>query len=351
MQLGDRAVGPGMPLFVIAEIGLNHGGSVDRALALVDAAAAAGADAVKVQTIVADELIGPACPAPAHVNAPSLVEFFADFELDEAAHDRIAARARARGLFFLATPFSEPAVDMLLRVGVDGFKVASGDLTWHQLIARTAATGRPLVLSTGLATLEETAAAVAVARASGARSLALLHCVSAYPVPRGDENLRAIDVLGLTFGLPVGLSDHARDTFAVPMAVALGASLYERHLVLADDQTAVDRAVSSSPAELAAAIRAARRAHRALGDGRKTGLGAEAVNRIPSRRSLCGASPLPAGHVLTARDLVALRPATGIAASELPRVIGLPLRRALDRGEPLRVEHLPERASRSVHAS
>lgn len=351
MRFGGRAIAPGSPLFVIAEIGLNHGGSVDRALALVDAAADAGADAVKLQTIVADALVAPDCPAPAHVDAASLVEFFATFELDEAAHRRIAERARARGLVLLATPFSEPAVDMLLRIGVDGFKIASGDLTWHQLIARVAATGKPIIMSTGLAAMDEIVSAVAVVRRAGGRSLALLHCVSAYPVPTGAENLKAVDVLGRTFGVPVGLSDHSSDMFAVPMAVALGASFYERHLVLDDDDAAIDRAVSSTPLELAAAIAAARRAHRALGDGRKTGQGADRLNRVASRRSLCAARALPAGHVLTAADLVALRPETGLAPSELPRIVGATLTRAVDRGHALQSSDVALPAARRSRAS
>lgn len=351
LRLGGRAIGDGEPLFVIAEIGLNHGGSLERALALVDAAADAGADAVKLQTIVADALVAPDCPAPAHVNARSLVEFFSTFELDEAAHRRLAERARARGLVLLATPFSEPAVDLLLRVGVDGFKIASGDLTWHQLIGRVATTGKPVVMSTGLAAMDEIAAAVAIVRRAGGRSLALLHCVSAYPVPTGGENLRAIDVLGRAFGVPVGLSDHGADTFAAPLCVALGAAIYERHLVLDDDETAIDRAVSSTPLELAAAIAAARRAHRALGDGRKTGQGADRLNRVASRRSLCAARALPAGHLIAASDLVALRPETGLAPSEMPRVLGATLRRAVARGQALRHDDLTPAAARRARAS
>jgi sialic acid synthase SpsE len=331
-EIGGRAIGTAAPLFVMAEIGLNHGGSVDRALALVDAAADAGADAVKFQTLVARDLVAPGCPAPAHVNADSLADFFATFELDEAAHVRLAARARARGLKVMATPFSLAAVAMLERVGIDAYKIASGDLTWDQLISRCAATGKPLIVSTGLASLDEVGRALAVARSAAARSVALLHCVSAYPVPRANENLRAIATLARAFGVPVGLSDHADDTFAVPMAVALGASIYERHLVLDADSDAIDRAVSSTPLELAALVAAARRAQAALGHGRKECLPSEAANRAPSRRALCAARDLPVGHVLAAEDLIALRPGSGIPPGHLPGLIGLRLLRPLTRG-------------------
>lgn len=350
-ELGGRIIGTAAPLFVMAEIGLNHGGSVDRALALVDAAADAGADAVKFQTIVARDLVAPACPAPAHVTAASLSDFFAAFELDEAAHVRLAERARARGLKVVATPFSLAAVPMLMRVGVDAFKIASGDLTWDQLIARCAVSGKPLIMSTGFASLDEIGLALSVARSAGARAVALLHCVSAYPVPRGSENLRALSTLARTFGVPVGLSDHGDDAFAVPMAVALGASIYERHLVLDADSSAVDQAVSSTPSELAAAVAAARRSSAALGHGRKECLPAEAVNRAPSRRALCAARDLPEGHVLSGEDLIALRPGFGILPAHLPGLVGLRVLRPVVRGAALRYDDLQVIDGRRAHAS
>lgn len=303
IYIAGRRVAADLPPFVIAEIGINHGGSTSLALAHVDAAVAAGAHAIKLQTLVAKDLVAPSCPAPAHVQAASLVEFFARFELDEAAHRQIAERAWSYGLRVLSTPFSLAAVDLLERVGIDAYKIASGDLIWDQLIARVAATGRPIVLSTGMATLGEARHALAVARSAGARELALLHCVSAYPVPRGSENLLAIRTLAEHGDVPVGLSDHGDDTFALPMAVALGASLYERHLVLDGAAEGADRAVSSTPGELAAAVKAALRAWEALGSGRKACLDAEAGNVTASRRSLCAARFLPAGTALVPQDL------------------------------------------------
>lgn len=335
IKIGEHRIGAGGPPFVIAEIGLNHGGSTDEALRLVDAAARGGADAVKLQTIVAEDLVAPSCPAPAHVDATSLVDFFRAFELDEDAHRQVIDRARAVGLAVLATPFSEVAVDMLTRLGIDAFKIASGDLTWDQLIARCARTGKPLVISTGMSDLADVQRALRVARAAGARELAVLHCVSAYPVPPGSENLRAIATLADECRVPVGLSDHGSDAFALPLAVALGASLYERHLVLDASSTAIDRPVSSTPEELAQAVAAARRASAALGSGRKVCLAAEAVNVHASRRSLCAARDLPEGAVLTARDLTALRPAHGVAPRDMPAVVGRRLRRALRRGDPI----------------
>jgi sialic acid synthase SpsE len=335
IRIGGRRVATDLPPFVIAEIGLNPGGSLDSALELIEAAAVSGAHAVKLQTLQAEALVAPSCPAPAHVEAESLVEFFERFELDADAHRAVVTRARERGLKVMSTALSEGAVDLLDELGVDAIKIASGDLTWDQLIVRAARTGRPLVLSTGMSTLGEVRHALALARDAGASEVALLHCVSAYPVPGGSENLLAIRTLADECGVPVGLSDHAPDTFSLPLAVALGASLYVRHLVLEGDADAVDRAVSSTASELQAAIEASRRAWLALGTGRKACLEAEAPNLQSSRRSLCAARDLPAGTVLAASDLVALRPGTGLPPSSLATVCGLTLARAVGRGEPL----------------
>jgi N,N'-diacetyllegionaminate synthase len=221
LDIAGRRIGPGQPLFVIAELGLNHGGSLEQALALVDAAAAAGASAVKLQTFRADELVAAGCPAPAHVPQASLRDFFRQFELDKEAHRAVAERAKTRGLAFMATPFSCASVDLLEEVGVDALKIASGDLTYKRLIQRCAQTGLPLVISTGMSTLAETSHAIGWARAAGGRSISLLHCVSSYPVPDGSQNLRAIETLGRAFGQPVGHSDHARNTAANTINVAL----------------------------------------------------------------------------------------------------------------------------------
>jgi sialic acid synthase SpsE len=343
ISIAGRRIAEDIPPFVIAEIGLNHGGSLAQAMALVDAASAAGAHAVKLQTIVASQLVAPSCPAPAHVDAASLVEFFGQFELDEPAHEALIAHAVTLGLKVMSTPFSLASVDMLQRVGIDAYKIASGDLTWDQLIARCAGTGKPLVISTGMSTMAEIEHALQVARGAGATDVALLHCVSAYPVPRGHENLLAIRTLATAFGVPVGLSDHGDDTFALPLAVGLGASLYERHLMLPGDAHAIDAAVSSTPADLSLAIQNGRRAWAALGSGRKACLSVEAVNMTASRRSLCAARCLPAGHVLRSGDLVALRPSTGLAPADIGIVLGQRLARPVSGGEPLTLDHFDTR--------
>jgi sialic acid synthase SpsE len=334
IEIGGRRVAAGEPLFVIAELGLNHGGSLDVALALVDAAADAGASAVKLQTIEADKLVAESCPAPAHVKADSLRDFFRQFELDEAAHRAVARAAQARGLAVLSTPFSEDAVDMLHRVGCDALKIASGDITHRHLIERAAKTGRPLVISTGMSSLSEVARALEWARSAGAAGTALLHCVSSYPVPRGSENLRAIGELARVFQVPVGLSDHTTEPLAGPLAVALGASLYERHFALDAEMAGVDAAVSATPEQLRAIVDAADVARGALGHGRKRCLPAEAPNVRASRRSLYATRTLVPGDVVSDDVVVALRPASGLDASRWPELVGTRLTRTVSAGTP-----------------
>ncbi len=339
-RVGPHQVGGEAPLLVVAEIGLNHDGDPGRALALVDAAAGAGASAVKLQSLRGDHLVAADCPAPMHVQAASLRDFFAGFELDEAAHRAVAGAARARGLAFVSTPFDEDAVAMLVALAVDALKIASGDLTHHRLIAAAAATGRPLIVSTGMSSLDEVAAAVACARQAGATDLVLLHCVSCYPTPAEAANLSAVATLAREFGLPVGLSDHGTDPLAPAVAVALGACVYERHLVGHAADLAIDRAVSSTPAELADAVALARRARTLLGDGVRQCSPAEAGNLVASRRSLHAARDLTRGEQLGADDVVALRPCRGIGAERWREVVGRTLRADVAAGEPLTASHL-----------
>jgi sialic acid synthase SpsE len=332
-EIAGRAIGPHAPVFAIAEIGLNHSGELPQALRLVDAAAAAGASAIKLQTLDADRLVAASCPPPAHVNVSSLREFFAGFELSFEDHRAIVARARTHGLAVMSTPFSEDIVPMLEFLGIDAYKIASGDLTYDGLIAASARTRKPVVMSTGMATLEETARAVRIACRAGADQLAVLHCVSAYPTPAGSENLRAIVTLAEGVGLPVGLSDHSSGGMVTAVAaVALGACIYERHLML-DGSEAIDAAVSSTPAEFAAIVRVMEQTRAALGDGRKRCLPAEAANVVPSRRGLYASRRLRAGERIAPTDVIALRPATSLTPADLPLLVGAIAQRDVAAGE------------------
>ena len=350
-EIGGRRVGAGKPLFVIAEIGLNHGGNVDVAREMVAAAAAAGASAVKLQTLRADRLVASACPAPVHVGATSLRDFFRRFELDEDAHHRLAHEARRRGLTFMSTPFDEDAVDLLERVGCEAYKIASGDITNTGLLERVAQTGKPIVMSTGMSSTREIAAAMGTLHAAGGRDIALLHCVSSYPVPAYSQNLRAIDDLSRTFAVPVGLSDHSTDPQAIVLAVALGASIYEKHFML-DGQDAIDAPVSATPEQLAELIQAAESARRALGHGRKECLASESANVEASRRSLYATRDLKAGDIVTVSAVTALRPAGGLDPRFRRDLVGRRMTRDLPAGASfLECDVLPEEVRSLDHAA
>ena len=333
-EIGGRRIGVDAPVFVIAEIGLNHGGSLERALQLVDAAAKAGASAIKLQTLYADRLVAAACPAPAHVRASSLREFFATFELDLDAHQQVVARARQHKLAVMTTPFAEDVVPALAEIGFDAYKIASGDVTYLGLINKVASTRRPVVISSGMSDLIDVAAALNAARDGGSGEVALLHCVSAYPVPPGSENLRAISTMAGEFGVPVGLSDHGEGLVSAVAAVTLGACIYERHLVLEGDTTAIDAAVSSTPTELAAIVRAMEQARCALGSGVKVCQAAEAVNVTASRRGLYARRAMRAGEQVSRDDIIVLRPATRVAPSRIGTLVGTRLTRDVAAGAP-----------------
>jgi N,N'-diacetyllegionaminate synthase len=347
-EIGGHPVGSGAPLFVIAELGLNHGGSSAKALALVDAAARAGASAVKLQTLRADRLVAADCPAPAHLEAASLRDLFRTFELDDDAHRQVAARAHALGLAFISTPFYLEAIDLLESVGCDAYKIASGDLTNLALIERAARTGKPVILSTGMGELPEISRALARAECGGAGFVTLLHCVSAYPVPAGQENLAALAQLARRFGVSVGLSDHGTCPGAVAAAVALGASIYERHFVSGTDGDEIDAAVSSGPVQMRELVATADRVRQALGTGAKTCGPAEAANRMASRRGLYAVRGLRPGDRISERDVVALRPAKGLDASRWFDLVGRTLKRDVAAGAVFEEADLREEADKGA---
>lgn len=332
LTIAGRRIEAKAGLYTVAEIGLNHSGRVERALEMVSAAARAGADAVKLQSLQADRLVALSCPAPMHVRASSLVEFFAQFELNAEAHRQVGRCAHERGLAFISTPFDEATVLMLVDVGCDALKIASGDITHHRLIAAAAETRLPMIVSTGMSSIDEVGSALRCARAHGCEQVALLHCVSAYPTPRDSANLMAVATLAREFGVVVGLSDHGTDPLAAGLAAALGAAIYERHFVGDAVDDAIDAAVSSSPEELADAIRLAARVRQLLGDGQKRCLPAERGNLTASRRGVYASRDLEAGATVTDGDLVMLRPESDVSASRWRELIGRRLRVHLSAG-------------------
>lgn len=333
-----------MSVFIIAEAGVNHNGSVELAERLVDAAAAAKADAVKFQTFRAESLAGASAELAPYQAAAGVREgqraMLEKLELDEAAHRRLVERARKAGLEFLSTPFDEASADLLERLGVPRFKVPSGELTNKRLIEHVARKNRPLIVSTGMSDLEEVGRAVGWIRAVTKAPLTLLHCVTEYPAPESEVNLRAMDALREAFGVPVGYSDHTKGLAVAVAAVARGAALIEKHLTLDKTLPGPDHAASLEPAEFAELVRQIRLVESALGDGVKRAAPCERKNIPAARRSLVAARDLPAGRVLEEGDIAAKRPGAGISPAEIDRLLGRRLKSALRRDEPFSWEQL-----------
>ncbi len=280
----NRPIGEGVPCFVIAEAGVNHNGEPKLAHALIDAAAAAGADAVKFQTFKADRLALASAPKAAYQkrNQPgeeSQLAMLRRLELEDGVVGELVAHCREKGILFLSSPFDEESADFLDALGMAAFKVPSGELTNAPFLRHLAGKGKPLIVSTGMADMAEVEAAVAAIRASGAPPLALLHCVSAYPADPADCNLRAMGALERAFRVPVGWSDHTTGIDVAIAAVALGAAIIEKHFTTDRALPGPDHAASLEPGELAALMTAVRRVESALGAGVKRPSASEATLR------------------------------------------------------------------------
>lgn len=340
LTIGSRIIGAGHPCFVIAEVGVNHNGELDRALRLIDHAAAAGADAVKFQTFKAERLVSVNAPKAAYQRdatdpGQSQLEMLRALELRESDYGRLIERCRERGILFLSTPFEEDSASFLDGLGVGLFKLPSGEVTNLPFLRKVAAFGRPVILSTGMSTLAEVAEAVAVFDTC---PLALLHCVSNYPAAPEDSNLRAMDTMTRAFGLPVGWSDHTLGIEVSLAAVALGATIVEKHFTEDCSLPGPDHRASLEPAGLKALVTGIRAVEAALGHGRKAPAPSEAGTAQVARKSLFARHDLPAGHVLDADDLVALRPGDGIPPGRADILIGRRLVRAVAAGSKLGVD-------------
>ena len=338
VRIGPYLVGSGFRCFIIAEAGVNHNGDVELAKRMVDAAVEAGADAVKFQTFKAEGVASAAAPKAEYQlqttgPAGSQLEMLRGLELSREAHIDLQARCQERGLLFMSTPFDEGGADLLAELGVPVFKVASGELTNWPLIERVASKGRPIILSTGMASLSEVDDAVRVIRNVGCDQLILLHCISNYPADPADANLRAMETMARAFQVPVGYSDHTPGVEVPLAAVALGANVIEKHFTMDRSLPGPDHRASLEPMELAAMVRGIRMVESALGNGRKEPAASEAGNRQSMRRSLAAAYDIPEGAVLKQEMLTSLRPASGIPPPLLESVVGRRLRRPLTAGE------------------
>ncbi|MEM8960865.1 MAG: N-acetylneuraminate synthase family protein [Acidobacteriota bacterium] len=335
IELDDRVIGPGAPCFVISEAGVNHNGDVEMALKLVDASANAGADAVKFQkrdlkSIYPRELLDN--PNSAEWAFQYLVPILKQTELTEADFSRIKERCDERGIRFMCTPWDETSLALLEELGVDLYKVASADLVNLPLLDAIADTGKPMILSTGMATLTEIERTAAYLDKRGA-SYALLHCVSTYPAPFEALNLRFMNALD-RFDVPVGYSGHERGIAIATAAVAMGASIIEKHITLDRTLPGPDHPASLEPGGLDKLIRDIRNLEMALGDGREKQLAAmEKLNRQVLRKSLVAARRLSAGHEVSREDVRVKGPGKGLSPQRLDELVGAVLDRNVEEDE------------------
>lgn len=333
-------------VFVIAEAGVNHNGDLGMALRLCDAARASGADAVKFQTFRAQDLVVPGAPTAAYQERQTghqdQFAMLRQLELSQAQHESIQAHCAAIGIEFFSTPFSVDAVDMLVRLGVRRIKLSSGELTHRALVERAAATRLPLLVSTGMATMDEIREAldwIAAAR-GGLDDIAVLHCTSAYPAPDVALNLNAIRSMARDLGVAVGYSDHSLGIEASLAAVALGAKVIEKHLTLDCNLPGPDHSASLEPAEFGRMVSGIRRVAAMLGTGLKAPGAEELDTARVARRSIVAAVDIAAGSRISEDMLACRRPATGIPPRELPGMVGRSASVAIAAGTVLQWSHL-----------
>lgn len=342
-----------MGVFIIAEAGVNHNGDGDRALSMVDAAHAAGADAIKFQTFSTDHVIGPTAEKAEYqrreTGEGSQRDMVRPLEMSDELHRRLVDRCRDVGIEFMSTPFHEEAADFLLSLGMKRMKIPSGEIVNHPFLRFLASKDRPMIVSTGMASMDEVHEALEVIadtrmrhgfQAPLAQVVTVLHCTSNYPAACADVNLRAMRTIADETGMPVGYSDHTLGLAVSTAAVALGARVIEKHFTLDRGLPGPDHRASLEPDELAALIRQIRDVEAALGSSVKAPTPSELPVRAVVRRSVTARRALPAGHVLTGDDLILLRPATGIPAKAYDDVLGRTLKRPVEAGHPLQWHQL-----------
>ena len=350
-------------VFVIAEAGVNHDGSLHDALRMIDVAADAGADAVKFQTFQADQLVTRRAAKAAYQTRNTGGDggqhaMLKALELDREAHHVLAGHAAERGVRFMSTAFDFDSLDFLTGLDLPAIKIPSGDLTWAAMLLKASRLGLPLIVSTGMADLDEIRAALSViafgltregrprgqddlvaaftdtrAQAALRRQVTLLHCTTEYPAPLEAVNLRAMDAMAEAFGLPVGYSDHTLGTTVAVAAVARGATVIEKHFTLDRARAGPDHAASLEPAELKAMITAVREVEVALGRAVKTPAPAEVDNRLIARRGLVAARSIAVGEPFTPDNLAAKRPADGRSPMDIWALLGQPAARAYQADE------------------
>jgi len=345
-RVGDEV----SPCYIIAEIGLNHNGNLGLAVESIEAAAACGVDAVKFQNFrtedfLVDRTLLHTYRRQGHSVTESLYDICKRVEFRREWFGTLVPLCREKGVDFLSTPTSEEGVNDLVAVGCPLLKNGSDYLSHIPLIRYMARTGLPLLLSTGMADLEDVQGAVEAFTSAGNDHLILLHCVSNYPTRGADVNLRRMVALREKFGLPVGFSDHTEGWVAAVQAVTLGAVVVEKHFTLSRDLDGPDHWFSSDPRELAALVREVREARERMGSGRIAPAKSELDVRDAYRLGLVAARDLPAGHVLQAQDMAFRKPCTGLSPREMDEAVSRRIIRPLRAGESVQRDNLAKRES------
>lgn len=325
---------------IIAEAGVNHNGSLDTALSLVDAAAAAGADVVKFQTFRARRLVVPGTPKAAYQErdgtpGESQYRMLRQLEISEEMHQALARHCGNRGIAFNSTAFDNDSMDMLVAMGIPFIKIPSGELTNYPYLRHAARQGLPVVLSTGMSDMDEVRAALLVLENNGVdrRDITVLHCHTAYPTRMEEVNLKAMTSMGSALGVAVGYSDHTLGMEVPIAAAALGAVVIEKHLTLDRNMPGPDHAASMEPEEFADMVRAVRHVESALGDGVKRPTAREMAMRPVARRSIVAACPIRKGERFTEDKLSVKRPGKGISPMRWEELLGRPAGRDYDTDE------------------
>jgi sialic acid synthase SpsE len=328
VQIAGKEVGAGSPALIVAEIGNNHDGSIRLAERLIEAAGEVGADAVKFQTHIAEAEMLPSTPTPPHFDEPRW-EFTKRMELSREDHLHLKGFAEECGLVFFSSPFSVEAVELLEEVGVPAYKVASGELSNPPLLEAVAATGKPVLLSSGMSGMEDVDRAAATLRAEGSE-LVVLQCTSNYPCPPELVNLRAMAAMGERLGVPYGLSDHTPGVWTSVAAVALGAVVVEKHFTLSKRLYGPDHHASLTPEELGRLVEGVREVEAAMGSGLKERDASLDPARATFEKSIVARMRIPEGAVLEQGMLTTKRPGNGISALRIGEVVGRTTARELE---------------------
>lgn len=339
IEIAGRKIGADYPPYVICELSGNHNGSLERCLSMVDAAADTGCDAIKIQSYTADTITLDVDRPEFRIHGGlwdgrTLYELYQEAQTPFEWHAAIFERARKRGVTIFSSPFDETAVDLLDALDAPAFKIASFEAVDLPLIRYAASKGKPLIISTGMANLQEMRTALDTALEAGAPGVLLLHCVSSYPATFADANVRTVPDMAARFGCPIGLSDHTPGTAASVAAVSLGACVIEKHFTLARADGGADAAFSLEPAEFKALVDDTRNAWAALGAAHYDVLGAEQGSLL-FRRSLYVTADVKAGEPLSRANIRSVRPGNGLPPAELDKVLGKTATRDIARGEPL----------------